>query len=186
MEIVTPRRSRLFRLLTAVCIAAVVGGCESGANESQTVPSPGLPNDASIEFVRDGCFGTCPVFAVTVRADGTLRWVGRHFVAAIGERQGVLQPSDVFRLFTLLDDARFDNWFVGAPSKQFAQRVEASGVVNVVLERELDGPTNHLTVTQSGISRRLTYSWQRARLIPVETALLNLGEVPLWIGERRR
>jgi hypothetical protein len=185
MEIVTPRSSRLFRLLTAVCIAAVVCGCESGADESQTVPSPGLPNDASIEFARDACYGTCPAFAVTVRADGTLRWVGRSYVAAIGERQGAVQPSDVFRLFTLLDDARFDNWFVGAPSKQVAQRVEADGVVHVVLERVLDGSDAHLTVTRSGISRRLTYGWQRARLIPVETALLNLGEVPLWIGARR-
>jgi hypothetical protein len=89
-------------------------------------------------------------------------------------------------LFTLLDEARFDYWFVGEPSKQFAQRVEADGVVHVVLERVLDGPETNLTVTRIGIGRRLTYSWRRARLIPIETALLNLGEVPLWIGARRR
>ena len=47
----------------------------------------------SISFETGPCFGACPVYRVTVRADGEGRFEGRRFTAVTGERAFTMTSS---------------------------------------------------------------------------------------------
>jgi len=52
----------------------------------------------SISYETGPCFGACPVYRVTVNADGTGRFEGRNFTAARGERAFRITPAQ-YRAF---------------------------------------------------------------------------------------
>jgi hypothetical protein len=47
-----------------------------------------------IELTRGYCFGSCPVYTVQVRGDGTVTWHGEKYVAVRGEAAGRIQVSE--------------------------------------------------------------------------------------------
>ena len=42
----------------------------------------------AIRLSRGACFGTCPIYEVTVAADGTANWNGERFVERVGRYRG--------------------------------------------------------------------------------------------------
>lgn len=59
-------------------------------------PPPGAPvpiEQEAIRYETAPCFGTCPVYAVTVRPDGTGRFEGRSHTAVTGTRDFRLDPA---------------------------------------------------------------------------------------------
>jgi hypothetical protein len=61
-----------------------------------------LPYD-SISIRRVACFGTCPVYELTLFRDGRARYVGKKFVSRMGTYTGSLALRDYGRLCQLLD-----------------------------------------------------------------------------------
>lgn len=72
--------------------ALVLAGC-AGAG-----PRPGGTPVAieadSIRLETSPCFGRCPVYAVTVRPDGSGVFEGKRFTAVTGERRFTVSPAD--------------------------------------------------------------------------------------------
>jgi len=52
----------------------------------------------SITLERTACFGTCPMYKLTIDSDGTVTFVGERFTKTIGEATGKISPND-FRQF---------------------------------------------------------------------------------------
>jgi Domain of unknown function (DUF6438) len=65
---------------------------------------------ASITLRRGPCFGTCPVYDVTLSADGTATWNGQNFVERMGQHQGQVDLNDYGRLSRFIDRAGFFDW----------------------------------------------------------------------------
>lgn len=58
----------------------------------------GQPLDASqiaLTLSRTECYGTCPIYTVTLHGDGRVDWEGRKYVTEIGERHGRVEPQVV-------------------------------------------------------------------------------------------
>lgn len=71
---------------TAACaLALALAACA-------TVPATGADLE-SISYETGPCFGACPVYRVTVRADGSGTFEGRRFTAAEGERAFRATPA---------------------------------------------------------------------------------------------
>jgi hypothetical protein len=51
------------------------------------------PRVETIRYATSGCFGTCPVYAVTVSADGRGTFEGQRFTAVTGERRFRVTPA---------------------------------------------------------------------------------------------
>jgi hypothetical protein len=71
------------------------------ATACATAP-PGTGSDvrlASISYETGPCFGACPVYRVTVSADGEGRFEGRRFTAVTGERVFRVTPQQ-FQAFS--------------------------------------------------------------------------------------
>jgi hypothetical protein len=59
-----------------------------------------------VRLERTACFGTCPIYSVTVRADGRVVFVGKRFVAATGVRRARLSKAKVSELRKAFSRAR--------------------------------------------------------------------------------
>ena len=60
-----------------------------------------------IELQRTGCFGTCPIFTVTLFRNGNARYHGEGFVSNIGGFSGSIDPFSFGRLCYLLERLDF-------------------------------------------------------------------------------
>lgn len=63
--------------------------------------------DFSITLERTACFGTCPIYKVTVEADGTVTYMGERFVVVEGEQRSKISQSQVRRLARELEKIDF-------------------------------------------------------------------------------
>ena len=87
------------RILSLIALAGLAGCVQPAAPPPAAAPvvrpagvtiPPGL---RSISYSTSPCFGACPVYAVTVNADGSGLWEGQRFVAVTGERAFRVSPE---------------------------------------------------------------------------------------------
>jgi Domain of unknown function (DUF6438) len=64
----------------------------------------------SISLERGACFGSCPIYKVTLRSDGTATYDGERFVDRIGEYQAQIDLNDYSRLAGFVERAGFLEW----------------------------------------------------------------------------
>ena len=85
-------------------VPLVIAGCASVPSAPSQVgsavesrPAPSRPSAtaglASISYSTSPCFGACPVYAVTVTADGRGTWEGQRYVGVMGERAFAVTPQ---------------------------------------------------------------------------------------------
>src|SRR5258708_3948269 len=75
------------------CTTLVFGAlmvCTFGATNSSDI--------SEITLERTACFGTCPVYKVTLYSDGKVAYEGKEFVKEVGERSGKISAADFQRL----------------------------------------------------------------------------------------
>lgn len=81
------------RLVIAALAAAAVAGCTRSSGPG-CLDGYGPPAKVrSITYETGPCFGACPVYTVTVRADGTGLFVGRRFTTVTGNRTFTVTPA---------------------------------------------------------------------------------------------
>lgn len=62
-----------------------------------------------IKFKRSGCFGTCPIYTMTITADGQLSYNGEKWVNTLGEQSATISSEDVKDLFELAKRLDFEH-----------------------------------------------------------------------------
>jgi hypothetical protein len=65
---------------------------------------------AQVTLQRTPCYGTCPVYTVTVDRRGRFTWRGSAFVPVLGEHHGTFAPARFRALAALIDDLGFFDW----------------------------------------------------------------------------
>jgi len=83
---------RLIRIRLAVLVIGLAGCATAPQAE------PAGRQLRSISYETGPCFGACPVYRVTVSADGTGQFEGRDFTAVRGERSFRITPAQ-YRAF---------------------------------------------------------------------------------------
>jgi hypothetical protein len=63
------------------------------------VPAPGVPADARITLERTACYGRCPIYTVTLFADGEVQWHGTRFVEVRGDESRSITPEAFAKLW---------------------------------------------------------------------------------------
>ena len=83
-------------VIGAVIGAVMLGGCA-------TTGGGGRPTqEATIRYETTPCFGTCPVYVVTVRPDGSGTFEGKRFTAVTGTQSFTASPAEVRRFAAAL------------------------------------------------------------------------------------
>lgn len=79
----------------AAVLAAAIGSAAPARAEAGAV--------AAIKFEAGACLGKCPVYAITLRSDGTCTYEGGHYAPRSGEHQGRIHPSRFQALVRLIE-----------------------------------------------------------------------------------
>lgn len=75
-----------------------------------SVKAQEIQNDAVITLERTPCFGTCPVYTVTIFEDGTVIYEGNRFVSVTGKQTGEIPPETVAAMLTAFKDVGYFDW----------------------------------------------------------------------------
>lgn len=90
----------LILLITFVTLAA----CSVSPSADAGIPA--YP-DLLISLERGPCFGTCPIYTLTIHADGTVDYQGTGFVKVEGNRSIKISSEQIQELVTAIDNANF-------------------------------------------------------------------------------
>lgn len=115
----------------------------AGAAMSQ---EPDVPPDALIRLQRTICYGTCPVYTVTIDARGTITFDGERFVRVVGRKTAQISRLSVATLLARAEQIRF-----------FEMRDAYRAIENPdgTLTMVTDLPTKIVTVTVNGRTKRV-------------------------------
>ena len=94
-----PACTTLIRSLLA-CTACLLGACAMRADAMPEQPM----HAASVTLQRSTCYGNCPIYTVTVTADGQISFVGHVHVRA-GVARGVATPTQLANIFAAVKQA---------------------------------------------------------------------------------
>lgn len=96
------------RLSSSFVFAALLAAALP-ARADVSVASPGVGGKARVlaTLERTACFGTCPVYRVTVYSDGRVEWEGREFVKVRGKAAGRLDAAGLRKLREAFAAARY-------------------------------------------------------------------------------
>jgi Domain of unknown function (DUF6438) len=104
----------------------------------RSFPEPWDLKGVKIQLSRTACFGTCPIYSVTIRGDGSVHFRGDRYVHYQGEHDAHIDPAAVKDLVRRFEKANF----FAAGDKYVA------GVT--------DNPTYTLTLTVAGKTKTVT------------------------------
>jgi Domain of unknown function (DUF6438) len=99
----------------------------------------------SVTLRRGACFGTCPVYEVTLASDGTAIWDGERFVERLGRYKGEIDLNDYSRLVRFIERAgffHFDDEYLGNVTDlpDYRLTVVSAGMTKSVLQNGVDEP----------------------------------------------
>lgn len=105
--------------LVAAWLPAACARTVPRSAEAETSSAPAAPATGSVSLERGPCFGTCPVYKVTVDRSGAVRFEGRRFVADTGVSTGTASSASVDSLFAELEASGYfsfaDSYRMGQP-----------------------------------------------------------------------
>ncbi len=80
-----------------------------GRRPTEKVDFPAIKdwNTLSIRLERTACYGTCPAYSVEIAGDGSVNYMGEHFVAAKGPRSAKISEKAVRALYEAFRNAEF-------------------------------------------------------------------------------
>lgn len=90
---------RMRSYIPALCIALVLTGVVSGSDSNLS--------QSSVTLERGMCFGTCPVYNVTLFGNGSVMYGGQMYVKEVGIRNGTVNATAYARLMELFDQSGF-------------------------------------------------------------------------------
>ncbi len=67
-------------------------------------------SNAAITLERTACFGTCPIYTVTILVDGTVIYEGENFVSVTGKQTSEIAPENVAAMVAAFKEAGYFEW----------------------------------------------------------------------------
>jgi hypothetical protein len=164
------------RAAVALCALALAGCAANGAVPDSSAATPSAaPAYTRVTLERKPCFGTCPVYRMSVAEDGAVAFEGLRHVDSIGSFTGRIDAERVAALARLFDEhdyfALADKYAYGESScPQYAT----------------DAPTVITSITIGNRSKRIEHDLGCAgvpqRLHDLERGIDELVGTSRWIG----
>ena len=105
MKITSYLRTLTFILL--LVLGLLISGCVAGVGTPTTNPTENVFSDLVITMERTACHGTCPIYKLAIRGDGTVTYEGQDFVQVQGQQTASLSPAQIQELVSAFEQASF-------------------------------------------------------------------------------
>jgi hypothetical protein len=132
-----------------------------------------VPADFLVSFERGPCFGTCPVYILTVFADGSAAYNGVSFVAAEGHQNATLSPEQVADLYQAVLAADFF-------ALEDRYEVAATDLPSILTTVTMNGQSK--TVYHYGLGCGTDLDLAPPGLCQIEALLENIPESNGWVS----
>jgi hypothetical protein len=122
------------------------------------MPATAQAAQVAVTLERGACFGTCPVYKVTIYTDGTVVFEGENYVNVEGQQTTMIEPEVVAQLVAGFEEAGYFEW-----ENEYTE-------MNVT-----DLPTITTSVTRNGETKQIT------RYAGDSSAPVELPYLEAWI-----
>jgi uncharacterized protein DUF6438 len=95
------RKFAIFAVLAVVMMLAVIVA---------VFPAAAQDDESVITLERTPCFGACPIYAVTIHADGSVEYDGKRFVDVTGEQTANIGAEAFDELMQVIENAGYFDW----------------------------------------------------------------------------
>lgn len=108
--------------MSARALLALAAGLAACGPRAADVPEPAAASSPAtvVTLERGPCFGTCPVYRVSLAGDGKVDFTGIRFVTPVGADTSRVAPEEVGRLVSSLDSAGYfalaDEYLANSPA----------------------------------------------------------------------
>jgi hypothetical protein len=144
------------------------------ATANPSPQAPAAPDDTTIALERTACFGTCPVYAVTIDAHGNVVYNGTRFVAVTGRRTARVPVARVAEILERAEQIRFFDL-----DDQYREIRHPDGTMSTVT----DLPTTFVTIKRAGRSKRVEdYYGAPKALGDLERLIDDLAQTRQWVS----
>jgi hypothetical protein len=127
-----------------------------------------------IVLERTSCFGTCPVYTLTVLSSGEVEFAGEDHVKVTGSQTGHISPKEFARLVKKIDEINFFN----LRSRYDGKNPDGSGTTVT------DLPTKKTSVTRGGETKTVeNYFRGPPGLSELENLIDEVAKSAKWIRE---
>ncbi len=155
--------------------APAPAGPQPASADAETSPPQEEGPAAEYEQVRIGlertaCYGTCPVYTLTIDQDGRVQYDGKMFVAAEGRRTRQIDPGQVREIvaFALSID------FFGLRNR-YEPKMQVADLPTTITSLQLDGRRKRVE----------NYAGAPEQLRRLETMIDEAAGVAEWVGPRQ-
>ena len=152
---------RKFGVLTMWVVLALLMAVPMAAQEE---------NEVRLTLERGACFGTCPVYTVTIYADGTVVFEGQRFVESEGKQTGMIGPDIVDRLVSIFEDAGYFTW-----NDEYTQ-MQVTDLPYVTTSVTRDGETKRIVRYEGDDSAPIA-------LVYLERWIDEIANTSQWVGQ---
>ncbi len=162
-------------LAGGACLAVACAPRPQPSADAASHPAPTTAPE-SVTLERGPCFGTCPVYAVTLGRDGSVRFEGRRFVADTGISTGTVPRARVDSLFAELQSAGYFELADSYRSGDAVCRRYATDLPTVITEVRLDGRVKRIEHDRGCAEAP-------AALSQLENRIDEVAGVARWVGK---
>lgn len=92
------------KYLLSLFIVLSLTACSNNKNTTQNKTKNKLSATDSITLTRTACFGRCPIYEVSIQANGDVAYHGKAFVEHEGEYTGAINPLTAKNLFLKINE----------------------------------------------------------------------------------
>lgn len=150
------------KILLAVLLAVLVLATAANRTYAQEAP-------VAITLERTACFGSCPIYTITILEDGTVKYNGTKFVEVMGEQTSQIDPAIVKQMVEAFDAAGYFDW------KEAYDTMNVTDMPYIITSVTRDGKTHKITRYVGDGSAPLTLPFLETWI----DAMTNSG---LWTG----
>ncbi|CAN5294869.1 hypothetical protein BH10ACI1_BH10ACI1_01500 [soil metagenome] len=151
-------------------------------NSKNQLSSGEIPNDLLITLGRTACYGTCPIYKLTVKADGSVLFEGEKFTKTVGKAEGKISEIQVKQLIKEFENVDYFNLNGKYDSANCYQITDSPSAVTSIQFNGKQKSVDHYYGCQQGSD---DFEKELAKLKNLENKIDEIVETKRWIGERK-
>ncbi|MEH3040148.1 MAG: DUF6438 domain-containing protein [Sphingomonas paucimobilis] len=163
--------------IIALGVMSMLGGCVMAVGNTTTQTAPVAIERETISYETSPCFGTCPVYRVTIRPDGTGVFEGKRFTKVSGIREFRASPAQYRAFAARLQPYRPQGERLVQPGQPGCENAPTDMPSVDVRWNEASGASQHLSFYY-GCRMREQAMNEALRSVPNELPIRQFIEAP--------
>lgn len=166
-----------------------LAACWTGAAAPDEPAPPEIPSTFEITMERTPCFGTCPVYRVSIDGDGRVKWRGIANVHALGEQRATVPAKRIAEIERKLEQLKFFELDEHGELPEKMECVTTGGTSSCSFSKSVticsDTSVAVLTVRKNHDTYTVRNDHcKRSPLDALEALLDDIARTTAWIGPR--